>query len=113
VQSECATAVEGAAAVSWRRHGHSRTTVAIVWGVDGTPVEVLCDPATDPPGQRWFSVVLDDAEGPDGPSQAPVCVGCLLDQHPMLGRGLDVALEHRGAKWRDGEWVAAPELYDE
>ena len=30
-----------------------------------------------------------------------------------LGRGLDVALEHRGAEWRDGVWVPAPELWDE
>jgi hypothetical protein len=57
--------------------------------------------------------VLDDAEGPEGPSQAPVCVGCLLDEHPRLGRGLDVALEHRGAEWWEGEWVPAPELWDE
>ena len=68
---------------------------------------------TDPPGQRWFSIVLDDATGLDGPSEAPVCVGCLLELHPMLGRGLDVALEHRGAEWVDGEWVPGPELWDE
>jgi hypothetical protein len=40
-----------------------------------------------------------------------VCVECLLDEHPQLGKGLDVALEHRGAEWVDGEWVAAPELW--
>ena len=84
-----------------------------MYGELGDPVEVLCDPETDPPGQRWFSVVLDDASGPDGPKEVPVCVGCLLDQHPRLGRGLDIALEHRGAEWVDGEWVPAPELWDE
>jgi hypothetical protein len=86
--------------------------VAIVYGEVGQPELVLCDAATDPPGQRWFTVVLDDAEGPEGPSQVPVCVGCLLDEHPRLGRGLDVALEHGGAEWVDGAWVPAPELWD-
>ena len=94
-----------------RRHrGHRRTTVAIVYGEVGQPELVLCDAATDPPGQRWFTV--DDADGPEGPSQVPVCVGCLLDEHPRLGRGLDVALEHGGAEWVDGAWVPAPELWD-
>jgi hypothetical protein len=31
----------------------------------------------------------------------------------MLGRGLDVALEHGGAEWTEGEWLPAPELWDE
>ena len=94
-----------------RRHGHSRTTVAVVYGTAGEPVNVLCDAAGDPQWLRFFSVVLDDAEGPDGPSEAPVCVGCLLEIHPRLGKGLDVAVEHRGARWVDGEWVPAPELW--
>lgn len=95
------------------RHGHRRTTVAIVYGSEGEPVAVLCDAATDPPGQLWFTVVLDDSLGPESGPEVPVCVDCLLDEHPRLGRGLDVALEHRGAEWRDGEWVPAPELWDE
>jgi hypothetical protein len=96
------------------KHGaYRKTTVAIVFGSEGVPVAVLCDAATDPPGQRWFTVVLEDAEGPDGPSEAPVCVGCLLDDHPTLGRGLDMALEHRGAECVDGQWVPAPELWEE
>ena len=95
-------------------HGrHRTTTFAMVYGWEGEPVAVLCDAATDPPGQRWFTVVLDDSPGPGEPSQVPVCVDCLLDEHPTLGRGLDVALEHRGAEWVDGDWVAAPELWDE
>lgn len=92
---------------------HSRATLAIVYGSEGEPRSVLCDAAGDPPGQRWFTVVLADAPGPAGPADAPVCVECLLDMHPRLGRGLDIALEHRGAEWRDGGWVPAPELWDE
>jgi len=99
--------------MSARHRGHGRTTVAVVFGTEGAPVAVLCDPEGDPRGQRWFTVVLDDSPGSDGPSQAPVCVGCLLDEHPRLGRGLDVALEHRGARWADGAWVPAPELWEE
>jgi hypothetical protein len=97
-----------------RHREHRRTTLAFVYGTVGDPVAVLCDPAGDPPGQRYFTVVLDDSLGPRGPSQAPVCVDCLLEDHPRLGRGLDVALEHRGAAWFDDEgWVPALELWDE
>jgi hypothetical protein len=70
---------------SHRRHG--RTTLAIVFGETGEPIAVLCDPEGDPPGLRWFTVVLDDTPGPDGPSQAPVCVDCFLDEHPLLDGG--------------------------
>jgi hypothetical protein len=92
---------------------HGRTTLAMVFGTDGEPIAVLCDAATDPPGLRFFTVVLDDSPGPDSEPEAPMCVDCLLDEHPRLGRGLDVALEHRGAEWRDGDWFPAPELWDE
>jgi hypothetical protein len=91
---------------------HRRTTFAIVFGETGDPIAVLCDPDTDPPGQRWFTVVLDDSPGPDSEPEVPVCVDCLLDTHPRLGKGLDIALEHRGAEWSDGDWVPAPELWD-
>ena len=87
-------------------------TVAVVYGEAGVPELVLCDPDGDPPGQRWFTVVLDDSPDPDGPSEAPVCVDCLLEEHPGLGRGLDVALEHRGARREGAGWVPAPELWE-
>jgi hypothetical protein len=96
-----------------KHKAHGRTTLAIVFGTEGEPIAVLCDPEGDPPGQRWFTVVLDDSPGPDSEPDVPVCVDCLLDEHPQLGRGLDVAIEHRGAEWRGGEWVAAQELWDE
>ena len=91
---------------------HRRTTLAIVFGETGEPIAVLCDPDGDPPGLRFFTVVLDDPPGPDNPPDSPTCVDCLLDAYPELGRGLDIALEHRGAEWRDGDWVPAPELWD-
>ena len=90
------------------------TSLAFVYGEAGEPELVLCDAATDPPGQRWFTVVLSDSPGPDdGPTEAPVHVACLLDDYPELGRGFDLAVEHGGAEWVDGGWVAAPELWDE
>ena len=98
--------------MSKSHHRHRRTTLAIVYGEVGEPIAVLCDPETDPPGQRWFTVVLEDSLGPDSEPEVPVCIDCLLDEHPRLGRGLDIALEHRGAEWRDGDWVPAPELWD-
>ena len=93
-------------------HGHGTTTLAMVYGDEGEPIAVLCDADGDPPGLRFFTVVLDDSPGPDNPPDSPTCVDCLLDEHPRLGRGLDIALEHRGAEWRDGDWLPAPELWD-
>ena len=91
---------------------HRRTTVAIVCGTGGEPTAVLCDPSGDPPGQRWFIVVFEDSPGPDGPYEAPVCVDCLLDEHDRLGQGLDLALEHTGARWDGEAWQPAPELWN-
>lgn len=62
--------------------------------------------------RSWFTVVLDDPPGPDGSPQVPVCVDCLLDEHPRLGQGLDIAHKHRGAESRGDKWVPAPELWD-
>ena len=87
-------------------------TIAMVYGGVGEPELVLCDAEGDPPGQRYFTVALTDSPGPGGPCQPPVHIGCLLDEHPSLGRGLDVALEHRGARCVRGEWIPAPELWN-
>ena len=32
-------------------------------------------------------------------------LGCLLDEHPELGRGLDIAREHGVADLENDEWV--------
>lgn len=97
-----------------------RTTIAMVYGTRGPARAVYCDPDTDPPGQRWFSVFLDDASGDfdADPDLAPVCAHCLIDEYPELGRGFDLAVEMKGAVLRDretGEWSATPDgdLYPE
>jgi hypothetical protein len=91
-----------------------RTTVAMVWGTTPPVRAVYCDPDGDPPGQRWFSVVLDDAGEPDdGPDEVPVCAHCLLDEYPELGRGFDLALAVKGEVELDaetGEWRPTPDV---
>ena len=78
------------------RHKHSRTTVAIVYGRDDDPPGWhLCDPGTGPPGAAVVRVVLADAERHDSGPDAPVRVGCVLELHPELRRGLDVARASR------------------
>jgi hypothetical protein len=67
------------------------------------------------PISRWdsgFMVVLEDVSEPeevsgDEPCEA-VCLPCLLDEHPELGRGFDLARSHRGtARCDSGEWVSS------
>ena len=64
---------------------HGRTTVAIVFGTEGDPIAVLCDPDSDPPGQRWFTVVLDDTPGV-GQAIRRACVHRLPPRHPSETR---------------------------
>src|SRR3954447_12935753 len=65
-----------------------------------------------------FIVLYDDAptgaeleetsyENPeDDPRVRWICLGCLLEEHPEIGRGLDIARKHRVADLNeDGEWV--------
>jgi hypothetical protein len=96
-----------------RRHMHL-ATIAIVYGTAGPARAVYCDPDTDPPGQRYFSVWLSDASGEldAEPDEAPVCAHCLIDDFPELGRGFDLAVEVKGAVLRDresGEWAPPPD----
>ena len=68
------------------------------------------------PGDSGFSVLFDDAPDPEdlpevGEDSLPpgitlVCLHCLLDEHPEIGRGLDVAREHGAADLDErGVWV--------
>ena len=86
--------------------------VAIVWGGEPPAFSI----GYDEPLGSWdsgFTVIFDDAPDPDDvaegaqhPGIAPVCLHCLLDDHPELGRGLDVAREHGAADLDDeGVWV--------
>ena len=76
-------------------------------GSEAPPLAVICDPEDDPPGVRFFSVIWSDAPPTGEVDDSPlVCAHCLLEEHPDLGRSLDIAQEHRCAE-RDpvtGEW---------
>ena len=58
-----------------------------------------------------FTVLFDDApapeevESPDDDRLEWVCMHCLLEDFPEIGRGLDLALEHGAADLdENGEW---------
>jgi hypothetical protein len=64
------------------------------------------------PGDSGFTVLFADAPDPDEvegmehPGISLVCLHCLIDDHPEIGRGLDIAREYGAADLEDGEWVA-------
>jgi hypothetical protein len=89
---------------------HARRAVW-VWGSEPPAFSIGHD---EPMGaaDSGFSVLFDDApdpdevEGPDDPRISLVCLDCLIDDHPELGRGLDIAREHGVADLDEsGEWV--------
>ncbi len=85
-------------------------TVALVWGTEPPAFSIgYGEPMWA--GDSGFSVLFDDAPDPDevqpdDPRVSLVCLHCLLDDHPELGRGLDLAREHGVAdRDDDGEWI--------
>ncbi len=66
-------------------------------------------------GDSGFSLLFEDAPDPGDlpdvagelpPGISLVCLGCLLDDHPEVGRGLDIAREYGVADLGDdGEWM--------
>jgi hypothetical protein len=65
--------------------------------VEGAPATVVYDV-----GDAEFTVL--EADRPPEQTDAPICLDCLLELQPGLGRGLDVAHEHGIAVCIDGEW---------
>jgi hypothetical protein len=89
---------------------------AFVWGTEPPAFSIGSDEPLGP-WDSGFSVLFDDAPDPDDlpPPSAEelpdgitvVCLHCLLDDHPELGRGLDIAREHCVADLDErGQWVA-------
>jgi hypothetical protein len=83
----------------------------MVWGSEPPAFSIGYDA---PMGQidSGFTVLFDDApdpddlQGRDDPRISWVCVGCLLEEHPELARGLDIARRHQLADLdEDGAWV--------
>jgi hypothetical protein len=63
---------------------------------------VLYDDA--PTGEELEETRYEDPA--DDPRQRWICLHCLIERHPEIGRGLDIAREHRVADLDDGgEWI--------
>jgi hypothetical protein len=87
-------------------------TAAVVWGSE-PPASSIGHDEPMGPGDSGFTVHFSDApdpdevDGPDDPRIALVCISCLVNDRPELGRGLDLAREHGVADLdENGEWVA-------
>ena len=90
---------------------HAKT--AVVWGSEPPAFSIGYDEPLGP-GDSGFTVLFDDAPDPDDlPDEGElpegislVCLNCLLDDHPELGRGLDLAREYGVADLDENdEWV--------
>jgi hypothetical protein len=87
---------------------HART-LACVWGSEPPAFSIGYEKPLSP-GDSGFTVLFDGAPEPDDvdleQNTSLVCLDCLLDEHPELGRGLDLAREYGVADLDEsGEWV--------
>jgi hypothetical protein len=82
-----------------------------VWGTEPPAFSVGYD---EPLGPRdsGFTAIFSDApeplevEGPDDPRISVVCLHCLIDHHPEIGRALDLARAYGAADLdENGAWV--------
>ena len=94
------------------RRAGSNKNLALCWGSEppvfsiGFTTEKLFD------GDSGFNLIFEDAPAPDevagadDPRLTWVCLNCLIEEHPQIGRGLDLAKQHGTADlWDDGEWI--------
>ena len=86
-------------------------TLAVVWGT-APPAHSIGREKPMWPGDSGFTVLFDDAPDPDevhgtdDPRISLVCLHCLLDDHPEIGRGLDIARQYGVADLDENdEWV--------
>ena len=86
-------------------------TVAMVWGSE-PPAFSIGHEKPMWPGDSGFTVIFSDApdpdevHGPDDPRVTLVCLHCLINDHPEIGRGLDIAREYGAADLDDNdEWI--------
>jgi hypothetical protein len=89
--------------------GHART-VAWVWGSEPPAFSIGHENPMWPGGSGFTVLFVDEPEELDEHGQHPavslMCMHCLLDEHPEVGRGLDIARGHGVADLdEDGEWV--------
>lgn len=59
------------------------------------------------PEHEWDSGFALLSTTPTDDTEADlICIDCLLDEHPELGKGLDLAREHGEARRHDDGWRA-------
>jgi len=86
--------------------------VAWVWGSE-PPASSIGYEKPIGPGDSGFTVLFDDAPEPDEldedgqhPAVSIVCLHCLIEDNPEIGRGLDIAREYGVADLDENdEWV--------
>lgn len=93
--------------------GHDRT-VAFVWGEEPPAFSIGWERPLGP-RDSGFTVLFDDAPDPEDvpvsgdrlpPGITLVCLHCLVEDHPEVGRGLEIAREYGVADLDDdGKWV--------
>jgi hypothetical protein len=84
-----------------------------VWGAEPPAFSIGYEREKLGPWDSGFTVIFDDAPDPvevgdqaDHPGVSLVCLDCLVDDHPEIGRGLDIAREYGVADLDEsGEWV--------
>ena len=91
--------------------------VAIVWGSEPPVFSIGYEKRKLGVWDSGFTVLFEDAPDPgevDDPADHPgitlECLSCLVDDHPGLGRGLDLAREYGAADLEDGEWVVVGDV---
>jgi hypothetical protein len=83
---------------------------AVVWGTEPPAFSIGCC-APMWPGDSGLTILFSDSPDPHevqvgDPRITFVHLSCLLDEHPELGPGIAIALEHGVADLHDdGEWV--------
>ena len=91
------------------KHGQS---LALVWGEEPPVLSIGYLTPTNP-RDSGYTVLYADAPDPadvndiDDPRLHWVCLHCLIEEHPEIGRGLEIARRRRVAELDDGgEWIA-------
>lgn len=86
-------------------------TFALVWGSEPPAFSIGHDEPMGP-GDSGFTVLFDDAPDPEEvgeeghPAITTVCLRCLIDDHPEIGRGLDIARRYGAADLdENGDWA--------
>ena len=83
-----------------------------MWGSEAPAFSVGYTSEKLGPADSGFTVLYADAPDPSEldeqaqhPDVAIVCLDCLIDDDPGLGRGLEIAREHGAADLDDDGWV--------